>query len=174
MSGWEVRFSNTRKAAYFHNVQTRESTWEPPSHLSDAQLRALPGSEYLVGGVGAGGGAQTNGENEQVRASHLLVKHSGSRRPSSWKNANITLPEAEAREILQGYANTIGQDPVKFAQLASEYSDDSSHERGGDLGVFSRGQMQRPFEEATFALKVGEISGIVKTDSGLHLIMRTG
>lgn len=42
-----------------------------------------------------------------------------------------------------------------------------------DAGPFGRGQMQKPFEEATFALKVGEMSDIVDTDSGVHLIIRT-
>ncbi len=49
-----------------------------------------------------------------------------------------------------------------------------SAQRGGDLGFFGRGQMQRPFEEATYALQVGELSGPVFTDSGVHLILRTG
>ncbi|KZO96399.1 rotamase-domain-containing protein [Calocera viscosa TUFC12733] len=170
-SGWEIRYSNTRGAPYFHNVNTRESRWEAPQGFGDAQIRALPGAQYIFGG--SGGAGQVNGGSDQVRASHLLVKHSGSRRPASWKNPHITLPEDEARHILEGYASEIGQDPIKFAELASKYSDDSSHEKGGDLGFFRRGQMQKPFEDATYGLKVGEISGIIKTDSGLHLIMRT-
>ena len=74
-----------------------------------------------------------------------------------------------------------------FDELASEVSDCSSAKRGGDLGKFGRGQMQRPFEEvqldflvfydlcfqASFALKVGEMSGVVDTDSGVHIILRT-
>ena len=60
-----------------------------------------------------------------------------------------------------------------FATLASKESDCSSAQKGGDLGRFGRGQMQRPFEEATYALKVGELSGIVDTDSGVHVIKRT-
>lgn len=51
--------------------------------------------------------------------------------------------------------------------------DCSSASKGGDLGVFGRGQMQKPFEDATFALPVGAMSDVIKTDSGHHLILRT-
>ena len=51
-------------------------------------------------------------------------------------------------------------------------SDCGSFHKGGDLGMFGRGMMQEPFENASFALEVGEISGIVDTDSGVHLILR--
>jgi NIMA-interacting peptidyl-prolyl cis-trans isomerase 1 len=61
----------------------------------------------------------------------------------------------------------------RFAELAEEFSDCTSAKRGGDLGVFGRRQMQKPFEDASFALHVGEMSGIVDTDSGVHLILRT-
>lgn len=54
-----------------------------------------------------------------------------------------------------------------------QVSDCSSAKRGGDLGLFGRGAMQKPFEDAAFALKVGELSQIVDTDSGVHIIMRT-
>lgn len=59
-----------------------------------------------------------------------------------------------------------------LAELAQKYSDCSSAKRGGDLGPFSRGQMQKPFEDVAFSLKVGEISDITETDSGLHIIER--
>ena len=60
-----------------------------------------------------------------------------------------------------------------FAAIAEAESHCSSAKRGGDLGVFGRGKMQVPFERAAFALQVGQLSDIVDTDSGVHLILRT-
>jgi NIMA-interacting peptidyl-prolyl cis-trans isomerase 1 len=60
----------------------------------------------------------------------------------------------------------------RFKKIAKEYSDCSSAKRGGDLGPFGRNQMQKPFEEASFALKTGQMSDIVDSDSGLHIIYR--
>ena len=60
----------------------------------------------------------------------------------------------------------------RFKKIAKEYSDCSSAKRGGDLGPFGKNQMQKSFEQASFALKVGEMSDIVDSDSGLHLIYR--
>lgn len=65
-------------------------------------------------------------------------------------------------------------DPTRsFAQFASQFSDCSSYRNGGDLGQFGRGQMQKPFEDAAFGLRVGEMSGVVDTDSGVHVVLRT-
>lgn len=60
----------------------------------------------------------------------------------------------------------------RFQEIAFDESDCGSHERGGDLGLFGRGQMQKPFEDASFALQVGQISELVDTDSGIHIILR--
>jgi NIMA-interacting peptidyl-prolyl cis-trans isomerase 1 len=57
-------------------------------------------------------------------------------------------------------------------RIAYEYSECSSAAKFGDLGMFGRGAMQKPFEDAAFALKVGEVSGLVDTDSGIHVILR--
>lgn len=59
-----------------------------------------------------------------------------------------------------------------FRKISQTESDCSSAQKGGDLGVFSRGQMQKSFEDASFALKVGELSDLVDSDSGIHIILR--
>ncbi|CAE7208245.1 unnamed protein product [Rhizoctonia solani] len=169
-AGWEVRKSNSRGVHYFYNPETKESRWEPPEGFTEEQVKALPGAAEHIKDKTNSASVPTG----QMRASHLLVKHSGSRRPSSWKEENITRSKDDAIKILEGYAAEIGTDPIKFAELATEYSDCSSHRNGGDLGVFGKGQMQKPFEDGVLALEVGGISGVVETDSGVHLIMRTG
>lgn len=74
---WEVRFSNSRQLPYFYNAETRVSMWELPEGLSEEQARLLPGGHLL--------GEASHDAPAQVRASHLLVKHKDSRRPSSWR-----------------------------------------------------------------------------------------
>lgn len=71
------------------------------------------------------------------------------------------------------YREQLVSGKATFEELASKYSDCSSAKRGGDLGLFARGAMQKPFEDASFALKVGDLSKPVFTDSGVHLILRT-
>ncbi len=59
-----------------------------------------------------------------------------------------------------------------FEEIAKEESDCSSAKRGGDLGKFGKGKMTPPFEAAAFALKVGQVSELVESDSGVHVILR--
>jgi len=108
----------------------------------------------------------------EVHCSHLLVKHAGSRRPSSWRSENITRTKEEAIRLVEDYRSKIISGQKNFADLAKKYSDCESAKNGGDLKPFKRGKMQPPFEKAAFALKVGEVSGIVESDSGVHIILR--
>ena len=110
-----------------------------------------------------------------VRTAHLLIKHTESRNPVSRRTGQqVTLTPDEAMAELQDYERRIKEGGVAetFPVCAKERSDCSSYSRNGDLGRFGRGQMQKPFEDASFALGVGEMSGIVTTDSGYHLIYR--
>ncbi|WVR05876.1 hypothetical protein IAU60_002902 [Kwoniella sp. DSM 27419] len=176
-SGWEVRFSNSRQLPYFYHAQKGESTWEPPAGLPHDQIAKLPGAAKYLSAAGAGGAEQKPAG--QVRGSHILAKHAGSRRPSSWRNDNITISSDEATKIIQNHVDYLKSLPVsdlqrEFARIASTESDCSSARKGGDLGWFGRGQMQKPFEDATFGLDVGQMSDIIYTDSGVHVILRTG
>ena len=65
--------------------------------------------------------------------------------------------------------------PEKFGELAKQYSQDpGSKDSGGDLGFFARGAMVKPFEDAAFKLKKGQMSGIVESSFGFHIVMLTG
>ena len=86
---------------------------------------------------------------EQVRASHLLVA-----------------TEQEAKDLRK----KITEENEDFSQVAKEHSLCPSKMNGGDLGYFTKGQMVKPFEDAVFAMKVGEISEPVQTQFGWHLI----
>lgn len=74
--------------------------------------------------------------------------------------------------ILLDHEQHIKSGQTTLGQLAVKESDCSSARKMGDLGFFGRGDMQKEFEEASFQLKPGEISGVVETASGLHLIER--
>ena len=97
---------------------------------------------------------------EQVRASHILIKVEPQADESQKTAARKKIEEIQQR--LQK-----GED---FAALAQEFSQCPSSAKGGDLGYFRRGQMVKPFEEAAFALKPGEVSDVVETKFGYHLI----
>ncbi len=89
---------------------------------------------------------------EQVRASHILVKS-----------------EADANNILAQLKKG-----ASFEDLAKKYSTDATAAKGGDLGWFSKGSMVPDFEKAVFSLKEGELSNVVKTPYGFHIIKLTG
>lgn len=97
---------------------------------------------------------------DRIRASHILVKV-----PSDADEAT----RKAGREKIEKIATEL-KNGGNFAALAKEHSDDGSAARGGDLGYFTRGKMVKPFEEAAFALKIGETSPVVQTQFGYHLI----
>jgi peptidyl-prolyl cis-trans isomerase C len=88
----------------------------------------------------------------QVRAKHILVQT---------LNEAVTLKEKISA----------GED---FSALAKLHSKCPSGQNGGDLGMFQRGQMVKPFEDVAFGSDVGQVSGPVQTQFGYHLIQRTG
>ena len=104
----------------------------------------------------------------------MLIKHKDSRRPSSWKESNITRTKDEAVKTILTHEARIRAGIVSLADLSVSESDCPSARKGGDLGWFGKGEMQKEFEDAAFSLQVGEMSRVVETQSGVHLIERTG
>lgn len=99
---------------------------------------------------------------EERRASHILIKAD--------KSASAA-DKAKAKEKAEGLLAQVRKTPASFADLAKKNSDDpGSAEKGGDLDFFGRGAMVKPFEDATFAMKPGEISNLVESDFGFHII----
>ena len=100
-------------------------------------------------------------------ASHVLIAYQGAMR------SQATRSKEEAQKLAEKIAQQVraGKD---FAELAKEHSDDKgSGARGGDLGQFRPGQMVKPFTDAVLMLKPGEISSVVETPFGFHVIRRS-
>jgi peptidyl-prolyl cis-trans isomerase C len=97
---------------------------------------------------------------EQVKASHILIKVEATADDAT---------KAAARKKIEDIRKKL-TDGGDFAELAKEYSEGPSAPKGGDLGYFRRGQMVKPFEDAAFSMKTNEVSGVVETRFGYHLI----
>jgi len=104
--------------------------------------------------------AETYNTPEKRRARHILLKVAAADSAET-KSAK----KAEAEKILAQIKK--GGD---FSQLAGQFSEDATKSKGGDLGFFARGQMVQSFEESVFGLKKGEVSGVVETPFGFHII----
>ena len=99
---------------------------------------------------------------EERRASHILIK--------AEKGASEA-DRAKAKAKAEALLADLKKNPASFADLARKNSEDpGSAEKGGDLDFFGRGAMVKPFEDAAFALKPDEISGVVESDFGYHII----
>jgi len=148
-----AEFNSPERARVEYVVLSAEALGEA-SPVTEDELKkayAAAGSKYRVG--------------EQRRASHILIQippdANAAARAEARKKAEVILAEVKAS-------------PERFAELAKKYSQDTgSAAKGGELGLFGRGMMVKPFEDAAFALKAGETSGIVESEFGLHIIRVT-
>ena len=106
---------------------------------------------------------------ERIAARHILITYAGS--PKSVPGATRT--EAEARALAQQVAEEASKPDADWKALAEKYTEEpGGKERGGDLGKFGRGQMVPAFEKTAFSLRVGQISEVVQTQFGFHVIQR--
>ena len=100
---------------------------------------------------------------EQVKASHILIKYDSKAEASVKDEAKRKIKDIQ-KKLKAGES---------FSELAKQFSDCPSKKQGGDLGFFERKKMVKPFADAAFALQTGEISDIVETGFGFHLIRVT-
>lgn len=148
-----VQFMASESASIEYLVLDSESVARTIS-VSDADLRSYyeQNAQRLAG-------------TEERRASHILINA-----PQSAPKAERDAARAKATELLAQARKA----PDNFAALARKHSQDpGSANKGGDLEFFARGAMVKPFEEAVFALKKGEVSDLVETEFGFHIIRVT-
>lgn len=154
---WEERFSRSKQRAYYFNKITGESQWEIPQSFQQ------PSSINTA-------------DPNTIHASHILLKHTQSRKPFRTVNQQqipVTRSLLEAVQLATELRSELYmKGPEEFAKKALLVSECSSARKGGDLGKFGHGVMQKAFEDAVFALKPGELSEPVLSDSGVHLILR--
>ena len=104
--------------------------------------------------------------DEQRQASHILI------------GFGVGAKEAEkvtAKEKIIDILDQVKNNPKRFEELATKFSQDpGSATKGGDLGSFGRGAMVKPFEEAAFSMKVGQISDVIESEFGYHIIRLDG
>ena len=103
---------------------------------------------------------------EKISASHILIMHIDS------DNTRSNLTKVEARSKIEEIKKKLIKDLNNFRDFAQQNSDCASSQNGGELGEFGRGMMVKEFEEAAFNLDIGQMSDVVETQFGFHLIKR--
>ena len=161
----KVAVTDAQIAEYY---QGNRSQFETPESVRVEYLVLSP--ETVAGNVSIPEAAVANyynenkaryGTEEQRRASHILIAAEAGDKAAARKKADEILIKVKGA-------------PADFAKLARENSKDpGSAAQGGDLGFFGRGMMVKPFEDTAYRLKEGEISDVVETDFGFHIIRVT-
>jgi peptidyl-prolyl cis-trans isomerase D len=165
-----VKLDEARLKSYYESRQADYRTAERVRAeyvvLAAADLaRGDPPTESEIKAAYEARSSRTRAQ-EQRRASHILIQAS--------PEASAADREA-ARAKIERILADVRKSPARFAELAKKRSEDpGSAEKGGDLGFFGRGMMVKPFEDAIFAMKEGETSGVVETEFGYHVIRLTG
>jgi parvulin-like peptidyl-prolyl isomerase len=147
-------------------------TRPPPSRVRRADAESVPAAAAApsdAAGPGSPAAAPAAPEPDQIGASHILVAYQGATRA----RPTVTRTRDEAKQLAEQLSAKAHAPGADFARLARESSDAPTGIEGGALPKFRRQQMVKPFSDAAFALKPGEISDVVETNFGFHIIKRT-
>lgn len=183
--GWEKKASRSNEGVfYFVNVERKATSWHDPRGPPKRPRHDAKPDDKTVKGEEKPKGEQHDRpcEKGEVRVLHILRKHRDVRYPTSWRCKDCSLSDREAKHELQQLRVRLhnvkvgGGDEAlkkKFANIARvESDDDDTYKKGGDLMPFKRGVKHRPLEKFAFACKVGELSEVIETSSGFHLVLR--
>ncbi len=138
----------------------------PPTAAPSARSAAAPAATTAPPSAASSPTAPSAAAPTRIAAQHVLIGFKGTR------VGQATRTKEEARKLAEEVRKkaVAGED---FAKLAKEHSDDpASRERLGSVGTFTHDGMVKPFADAAFALKVGEVSEVVETHFGFHVIKR--
>jgi peptidyl-prolyl cis-trans isomerase NIMA-interacting 1 len=197
--GWKLKESKSRPGVVYYITPNGSSQWTEPSEkqIQAAKAAHKKHQSNKRSRNDSSSSSSTSSSNSshkkakiggKVRASHILVKHVGSRNPSSWRQeGKIVRTESQAYERINkirnnlvttvgesnGSANDIEKRKAEFQGVAKVESDCSSHKHGGDLNYFTYDKMDPAFSAVSFGLKFGEISQPFKSASGIHIVLRT-
>jgi NIMA-interacting peptidyl-prolyl cis-trans isomerase 1 len=149
---WRWKESRSTPGDYYCvNEKTGERRWQAPSESKPKR------------------------NDDKVTVVHCLLKHADSRRPSSHRTPKISLAKSDARNEADALRERVAASSDMEAALsdeASKRSDCPSSTNGGRLKPFQRGDLERAFEAAAFRLAVGELSPVVETAAGFHVVLR--
>jgi peptidyl-prolyl cis-trans isomerase SurA len=105
---------------------------------------------------------------EKAHIRHILVRYAGALNAED----SVTRDRTEADRLIHEYRERVIAEGADFQAIAREVSEDGSAEQGGDLGSMGRGLLAQPVDDAAFALEVGQVSDVVESRFGFHVIQR--
>merc|ERR1719440_356950 len=129
----------------------------------------------LDGGGDVGPLKSQKPSKEEVSIFHLLKKHKDSREPKTWRGVRATCTKGKAKQqvaSLRKRLEAAASASQAFVDLAREHSDSASAQRGGDLGIIAKGALEADLEDAAFGLGPGQLSEVIETHEGIHLLLR--
>ncbi|XP_021195518.2 peptidyl-prolyl cis-trans isomerase NIMA-interacting 1 [Helicoverpa armigera] len=162
--GWRSMISRTTGGVFYFNRYTQTMQWHRPGdrptngHTSHSAQRER---------------SRSRSPQQRLACSHILIKHKDCRNPIDSNDKPVTRTKEEAKLLAAEIHERITRDLITFADAAVGFSECASARNQGDIQPsLQRGRMQQSFEEAALALEVGQVSGIVESSSGFHIIMR--